>query len=110
MPRRVRAGSIRCMGATKIKIDTSRQTRKKSRTEPPWNVVLYNDWNNSMPKVVYVLVRTIPGMNVRRAAALMYEAHSKGQATVKRCHRELAEMYAEKLQQRGLTAGAEAAR
>ena len=60
-----------------------------------------------MPKVVYVLVRTIPAMNVRRATALMYEAHSKGQATVKRCHRELAEMYAEKLQQRGLTSAAE---
>lgn len=98
------------MSATQTVKDTSRQTRKKSRTEPPWNVVLYNDWNNFMPKVVYVLVRTIPGMNVRRAAALMYEAHSRGQATVKRCHHELAEMYAEKLQERGLTASAEAAR
>lgn len=109
MLRHVRAGSIRCMGATKITRDIAKQTSKKSRTEPPWNVVLYNDWNNSMPKVVYVLVCTIPGMNVRRAA-LMYEAHSRGQAPVKRCHRELAEMYAEKLQERGLTASAEAAR
>ena len=98
------------MSATKIKKDDQKQTQKKSRTEPPWNVVLHNDWNNSMPKVVYVLVRTIPAMNVRRATALMYEAHSKGQATVKRCHQELAEMYAEKLQQRGLTASAEPAR
>ena len=98
------------MSATKIKKDKQQKTREKSRTEPPWNVVLHNDWNNSMPKVVYVLVRTIPAMNVRRATALMYEAHSKGQATVKRCHRELAEMYAEKLQQRGLTASAEPAR
>ena len=63
-----------------------------------------------MPKVVYVLVRTIPGMNARRAAALMYRAHSSGQATVKTCHRELAGLYAERLQQRGLTASAEAAR
>lgn len=98
------------MSATKIKKDTHKQTHKKSRTEPPWNVVLHNDWNNSMPKVVYVLVRTIPAMNARRATALMYEAHSKGQSTVKRCHQELAEMYAEKLQQRGLTASAEPAR
>ena len=98
------------MSATKTKKDSQKQTNRKSRTEPPWNVVLHNDWNNSMPKVVYVLVRTIPGMNVRRATALMYEAHSKGQATVKRCHQELAEMYAEKLQQRGLTASAEPVR
>ena len=98
------------MSATKTTKDTRKRTEKKSRTEPPWNVVLYNDWNNSMPKVVYVLVRTIPGINARRAAALMYEAHSNGQATVKRCHRELAEMYAERLQSRGLTVSAEPAR
>jgi ATP-dependent Clp protease adaptor protein ClpS len=73
-------------------------------------VVIYNDWANSMPRVVYVLIRTIPGMNVRRATALMYEAHSNGKATVKRCHRELAEMYAELLQKRSLTAKAEPAR
>lgn len=97
------------MNATRTTRDSQRQTHKKPRTEPPWNVVLYNDWNNSMPKVVYVLVRTIPGMNARRAAALMYEAHSQGQATVKSCHRELAEMYAERLQSRGLTVSAEAA-
>lgn len=98
------------MSATKTTKDTRRKTHGKPRTEPPWNVVLHNDWNNSMPKVVYVLVRTIPGMNVRRATALMYEAHSRGKATVKRCHRELAEMYAEELQRRGLTASAEPAR
>lgn len=33
------------MSATKIKKDNQKQTHKKSRTEPPWNVVLYNDWN-----------------------------------------------------------------
>jgi ATP-dependent Clp protease adaptor protein ClpS len=70
-------------------------------------VVLHNDWNNSMVKVVYVLRREIPGMTVKKAASLMYEAHSTGRATVKRCHKELAELYRECLREAGLTVSIE---
>ena len=33
----------------------------------------------------------------------MYEAHIKGQAVVKSCHKELAELYEERLREKGLT-------
>jgi ATP-dependent Clp protease adaptor protein ClpS len=39
----------------------------------------------------------------------MYEAHSTGRATVKRCHKELAEMYRERLREAGLTVSIEPA-
>ena len=82
---------------------------REAHGEPPWNVVLHNDWDNSMPRVVIVLKKVIPGMSVKRAVRIMYEAHSNGRAVVKRCHRELAELYKELLQDEGLTASLEPA-
>lgn len=90
------------MEITKTKSVPEMRDAEKPRTEPPWNVVLHNDWSNSMPKVVVVLVRLIPGMTIKKATALMWQAHSQGQATVKRCHKELAELYAERLGAAGL--------
>jgi len=83
------------------------KTGRKARPEPPWNVILHNDWDNSMPKVVMVLKKVIPGMTYKRAAKIMYQAHTRGRAVVKRCHKELAEMYEERLRQEGLTASIE---
>jgi len=97
------------MSATKIQISPKTRSAERARTEPPWDVVLHNDWNNSMVKVVYVLRREIPGMTIKRAAAIMYEAHSRGRATVKRCHKELAELYQERLREGGLTVSIEPA-
>jgi ATP-dependent Clp protease adaptor protein ClpS len=68
---------------------------------------LHNDWENSMPKVVWVLVKVVPGMTIKRATGVMWEAHTKGKAVVKRCHKELAELYEERLQKEGLTASIE---
>ncbi len=96
------------MSATKNKRAKVTRTENKDRTEPPWNVVLHNDWNNSMPRVVVVLRRVIPGISVRRATRIMYEAHSRGKAVAKSCHRELAEPYEERLRERGLTVTIEA--
>ncbi len=53
-------------GMTKIKKDPTRRTAGKDRTEPPWNVVLHNDWDNSMPRVVWILKKVFPGMSVKR--------------------------------------------
>jgi ATP-dependent Clp protease adaptor protein ClpS len=39
----------------------------------------------------------------------MYEAHSKGQAIIKSCHKELAELYEERLREKKLTATVEPA-
>ncbi|CAN5902233.1 hypothetical protein BH23ACT11_BH23ACT11_24410 [soil metagenome] len=95
---------------TKIKQSERSRTGNKPRPELPWNVVLHNDWNNSMPKVVLILKKVIPGMTYRRATKIMYEAHTKGRATVKRCHKELAELYKEQLQGEGLSVSLEPAR
>ena len=40
----------------------------------------------------------------------MYEAHLNGRAAAKRCHKELAELYRERLQGEGLAASLEPAR
>ena len=75
--------------------------------EPPWNVVLRNDWKNSLTRVVWVLRRTIPVVTVKRATSIMWEVHTKGRAAAKRCHKELAELYEGRLRQKGLTVSIE---
>lgn len=97
------------MSATKIGKQRKQQTGRKNSTEPPWNVLLHNDWDNSMPRVVIVLKKTFPGMTIVKATRIMYEAHSSGRAVVKRCHKELAELYKERLQGEGLTVSLEPA-
>lgn len=97
------------MTAAKVKRKQRSQTGNKPRAEPPWNVVLHNDWNNSMPHVVLVLKKVIPGMTYKRATKIMWEAHSRGKATVKRCHKELAELYRERLEGEGLSISLEPA-
>ena len=95
------------MTATKIKRSERTQTGNKTKRELPWNVILHNDWENSMPRVVVILKKVIPGMSVKRATVIMWEAHTTGRAVVKRCHRELAELYEQRLQGEGLTASIE---
>ena len=97
------------MSATNISREKKQQTGRKASTEPPWNVLLHNDWDNSMPRVVLVLKKVLPGMTIVRATKIMYEAHSSGKAVVKRCHKELAELYKERLQGEGLTISLEPA-
>ena len=97
------------MSVTRTKREKGTQAAEKDRTEPPWNVVLHNDWENSMPRVVMILRKVIPGMSIKRAMAIMYEAHSTGRAVVKRCHKELAELYKQLLQGQGLTISLEPA-
>ncbi len=98
------------MQRTKPKRTQRTRTGNKTRTEPPWSVILHNDWNNSMPHVVIVLKKVIPGMTYKKATRIMWEAHTGGKATVKQCHKELAELYVEQLRSKGLTASLEPAR
>ena len=95
------------MTATKIKKDERTRTGNKVKRELPWNVILHNDWDNSMPRVVIILKKVIPGMTLAKATKIMYEAHTSGQALVKSCHKELAELYEERLQAEGLTVSIE---
>jgi ATP-dependent Clp protease adapter protein ClpS len=52
---------------------------------------------------VWRLWRTIPDMSVKRATRVTWEAHTKGRAMAKACYRELAELYEERLREKGLT-------
>ena len=90
------------MPATKIKKDERTRTAHKTKRELPWNVILHNDWDNSMPRVVIILKKIMPGMSYEKAARIMWQAHTSGQALVKSCHKELAELYEERLQAEGL--------
>ena len=76
---------------------------------PPYRVVLHNDDHNTMDHVVESLVQCVPSLTVEAAAAIMFEAHNEGQATVIECPREAAEHYREALEARGLTATIEPA-
>lgn len=95
------------MSATKHRREKRAPTRRKAEPAPPWNVILHNDWNNSMPRVVLVLKRVVPGMTLKKATRIMWEAHTTGKAVVKSCHKELAELYKERLLGEGLSVSIE---
>ena len=95
------------MPTTKRREEGRARTGRKAKPEPPWNVLLHNDWNNSMPRVVLVLKRVVPGMTLKKATRIMWEAHTTGKAVVKSCHKELAELYKERLLGEGLSVSIE---
>lgn len=102
-----RCGRVVGMAATK----TTEGTRAggQARTEPPWIVILHND-NTPINRVVYRLWQTIPDMTMKKATRVTWEAHTKGRAVAKSCHKELAELYEERLREKGLTVSIEPAR
>src|SRR5947207_1053738 len=71
---------------------------------PPYKVILHNDDHNSMDHVVQALRKSVPGMGLARATAIMWEAHTSGKAVVIACPLELAELYQQRLLSFGLTA------
>ncbi len=77
-------------------------TKRDMSTEPPYKVILHNDDFTPMEHVIAVLRRVIPRMSVKRAQDIMLEAHNKGKAVVTKCHKELAELYQESLNNEGL--------
>jgi len=95
------------MTATQIKRAEVTQTGSKVKPDLPWNVILHNDWENSMPRVVVILKKVIPGMTLKKATKIMWEAHTTGKALVKSCHKELAELYEERLLAKGLSVSIE---
>ncbi len=97
------------MSATKAKDAKGTWSGEKVSTEPPWNVMLHND-DTPINRVVYRLWRIIPGMSVKKATRVTWEAHTRGKAVAKTCHKELAEFYEERLREKCLTASIEPAR
>lgn len=76
----------------------------RRRILPPYKVILHNDDHNPMDHVVQSLRKSVPGMSLSRAAAVMWEAHVNGKAVVLACPLELAELYQQRLLSCGLTA------
>lgn len=56
------------MNAAKIKQAPVKPDEKKGLTEPPWNVILYNDRQNSMPRVVSILIKAIPRVTTKKGS------------------------------------------
>ena len=91
------------MSATEIRRAEGTRTVSEAKPDLPWNVILHNDWENTMPEVVVILKKVIPGMTLKKATKIMWEAHTTGKALVKSCHKELAEHYEGRLQSEGLS-------
>ena len=83
---------------------TDDETDVRRRILPPYKVILHNDDHNAMDHVVNALRKSIPGMSLGKAAAVMWEAHTSGKAIVITCPLELAELYQQRLLSFGLTA------
>ncbi len=73
-------------------------------TLPPYAVILHNDDHNTTDWVVASLLRCVPEIDPERAVAIMWEAHTQGEALVLTCPLERAELYRDRLRSRGLTA------
>ena len=69
----------------------------------PWNVIVLNDNHNTFDGVAFALARTIPGVNYDKGLAVADRIHNSGRAVVWTGHKELAELYWEKLKAFGLT-------
>lgn len=54
----------------------------KPRTERPWKVILHNDWNNSMLRVVIILKKCVPSMAYEKAPRFLCPNLLAGAATL----------------------------
>ena len=82
-------------------------TERTTSQEPPYKVILHNDDFTPMEHVVATLRKVIPRMSVQKAVDIMIEAHTNGKAVATKCHKELAELYQEGLNNEGLIASIE---
>jgi ATP-dependent Clp protease adaptor protein ClpS len=78
------------------------QTHTKTRTPPPYKVILHNDDVNDMLYVVDTIFRLTP-LSAEQAYRKMLEAHKTGLAVLLVCHKERAELYQEQFHSCGLT-------
>ncbi len=84
------------------------ETKSKSKTSAPWQVVVLDDPVNLMEYVTRVLMR-IFGHSREQAEQLMMDVHTRGRAIVWTGNREKGEMYVQQLHQAQLHASLEKA-
>jgi ATP-dependent Clp protease adaptor protein ClpS len=82
-----------------------RPSRPDGAVKPgrPWLVIVLNDDHNTFDGVAFALAHTIPGISFDQGLRLANRIDATGRAIVWRGHRELAELYWERLRQQGLT-------
>ena len=68
-----------------------------------WRVIVLNDNHNTFDGVALALASVLPGMSFDQGMALANRIHNTGQAIVWTGHREPAELYWSRLNDRGLT-------
>ena len=71
---------------------------------------MHNQWENPLRWVILVLRKVIPEMTLKRATKTVWEAHCKGRAVVKQCHKELTDLYKNLQQAEGLAVSLEPVR
>jgi ATP-dependent Clp protease adaptor protein ClpS len=76
---------------------------EETATEPPWNVVIFNDPVNLMQYVTLVIQRVF-GYSKEKAEGMMLDVHHKGKCVVWSGPRERAEYYTQQLQSHQLLA------
>jgi ATP-dependent Clp protease adaptor protein ClpS len=54
------------MSVTEIRRAEGTRTGSEAKPDHPWNVILHNDWENTMPEVVVILKTVIPGMTLKK--------------------------------------------
>ena len=99
--------SVATASATSTETKPGIEIERSVTEEPPYKVILHNDDYTPMEHVVAVLQKVIPRMSVKRAVDIMMEAHTKGKAVATKCHKELAELYQDGLNNEGLIASIE---
>jgi ATP-dependent Clp protease adaptor protein ClpS len=70
---------------------------EETATEPPWNVVIFNDPVNLMQYVTHVLMKVF-GYSEKKAKILMMQVHQQSRSIVWTGEREKAEFYVQQLQ------------
>lgn len=87
--------SIFQMSDTDSEVATEEQT--KTKTAPPWNVIVHDDPISLMSYVTLVFTKVF-GYSAARAEKHMLEVHHQGQSVLWTGAREQAEIYLQKLQ------------
>ena len=91
--------SVKPQPLTTIESDVA--TTSETRTQKPWNVVVWDDPVTPM-SVVVVIFKKIFGYSNNKCTQLMLRVHHEGRAIVWSGARERAESYCVKLQVSGL--------
>lgn len=76
--------------------------KPRTRTLPPYRVLLHDDDANDQRYVVRTILTLTP-LDLRESAARMLEAHRRGLSLLLTTHRERAELYVQQFASRNLT-------